>query len=218
MGILNKLTPETIRLMFPNAGTRLDPHLPYIIPAMQEFGIDNDNRVAAFLAQLAHESGEYRYMEEIADGSDYEGREDLGNTNYGDGRRYKGHGPIQITGKTNHRLCGMALDINLLEVPTLITQPKYGTRSAGWFWKTHDLNLIADRNWFITITKTINGGTNGLAERITYWNRNRQILGLTYIDVHTVEQWNIQAFQKQNGLGDDGIAGPKTIAKLKQVA
>lgn len=207
------ITNDQIRAMFPHAGSRLDAHLPFIGPAMDKAKINTPRRIAAFLAQLAEESGEYLYMEEIADGSEYEGRPDLGNIQPGDGRKFKGHGPIQITGRANHAACGHALGIDLLANPTLLTRPEYGTASACWFWNSRNLSPLADHDWFRLITRLINGGYNGLAQRVGYWNRNRSILGLPPVDIDN-EVGSIIAFQSAHGLAADGAVGPKTMTAL----
>lgn len=215
------LSEQTLRRMLPAAGARLDAHLPYIVPAMIKGEIKTPDRIAAFLAQLAHESGEFRYMEELADGSAYEGRADLGNVLPGDGPRFKGHGPIQITGRANHRACGHYLRLDLEADPLLLTRPEYGTASAVWFWTQGNgkinLNLLADRGWFKTITRVINGGTNGLSDRRQYWDRNRALLGLPMIDLDR-EADAIKAFQRERGLVADGVAGPKTFAAVRAAA
>lgn len=210
------ITDALLRAMLPRAGKRLDPHLPYIAPAMEAGGITSRRRVAAFLAQLAHESCEFQYMEEIADGRDYEWRNDLGNVQPGDGPRFKGHGPIQITGRKNHRRCGEALGLDLLADPTLICRPEHGTRAAVWFWNDNDLSPLADVDWFVTITRRINGGTNGLEDRLGYWRRNRELLSLPPVDI-TREGDAIRTFQASQGLAPDGIVGPKTIGALRCV-
>lgn len=207
------LTEQQIRQMMPQAGKRLDPHLPYIASALEEGNISTPRRIAAFMAQLAHESGEYRYMEELADGSAYEGRADLGNIHPGDGKKFKGHGPIQITGRANHMACGVALGLPLADQPTLICTPEHATRSAVWFWNSRDLSPLADHDWFRTITRIINGGYNGLEDRVVHWRRNRQILGLPPIDIDN-EMGSIMEFQARHGLTADGIPGPKTLAAL----
>ncbi len=173
------ISESQLRRMIPNAGSRLDAHLPYIVPAMVEGRIDTLRRIAAFLAQLAHESGEYRYMEEIWGPTQaqltYAHRADLGNVHPGDGVKFKGHGPIQITGRDAHARCGAALGLDLIADPTLICRPEHATRSAVWFWndKMGGLSPLADRDWFKAITRLINGGFNGLSDRRQYWDRNR---------------------------------------------
>lgn len=208
------ITEQQFRKMMPNAGSRLDAHWPYINPALKEGLINTPQRIAAFLAQLAHESGEYRYMEELADGSAYEGRADLGNTEPGDGVKFKGGGPIQITGRANHQACGEALGLDLIKDPTQIRKPEHGTRSAVWFWNTRHLSALADVDWFKTITRRINGGYNGLSDRRQYWDRNRALLGLPMVDLDR-EGDAIKAFQIRCGLVPDGVVGPKTIAMIE---
>jgi predicted chitinase len=209
------ITDHQIRQMMPNAGARLDAHLPFINAAIEEGRINTPRRIAAFMAQLAHESGEYRYMEELADGWAYEGRADLGNTEPGDGQKYKGHGPIQITGRANHRAAGEALGLDLINNPTLLTLPAYGTRSAVWFWNSRNLSPLADCDWFKTITRRINGGFNGLSDRRQYWDRIRALLGLPYVDLDK-EEFVIAEFQRAHGLFADGIAGPRTLRALAE--
>ena len=215
------LTEQTLRQMMPHAGDRLTPHLPYIGPAMAEGGIDTPRRIAAFMAQLAHESGGFRHMEEIwgptEDQLGYEFAARLGNTQPGDGKKFKGHGPIQVTGRENHRRCGQALGLDLEKDPTLICRPEHGTRSAVWFWndKVGGLSPIADQDWFRLLTRLINGGYNGLEDRLVYWHRNRQLLGLPPVDIDT-EVGRIMDFQAKHGLVADGAVGPKTLAALKK--
>lgn len=219
------LSEQTLRKMLPAAGTRLDAHLPYIVPAMIKGDINTPDRIAAFLAQLAHESGEYRWMEEIWGPTEaqlgYEGRADLGNIYPGDGRKFAGVGPIQNTGRDNITACGLYLGIDTATNPKLLTLPKYATASAVWFWtignKKIDLNLLADRGWFKTITRVINGGLNGLSDRRQYWDRNRALLGLPMIDLD-LEAGKIAEFQRERGLLADGVAGPKTFAAVRAAA
>lgn len=161
---------------------KLHAYFQPLTEAMQEFAVDTSIRAAAFLAQLAHESGELRYMEEIASGAAYEGRRDLGNTEPGDGVRYKGRGPIQLTGRANYRRCGAALGLDLEGDPEQAATPQVGFRIAGWYWTTHpavarDCNQLADMQDFIGITRAINGGLNGLASREAYYARAKAVLG-----------------------------------------
>lgn len=127
--------------------------------------LDNSLRLIHFLAQLAHESGNFRYMEEIASGAAYEGRKDLGNTQAGDGNRFKGRGPIQLTGRANYRRYGQQLGIDFENNPAIVAIPSVGLLVACKFWSDNGLNELADKDDVLTITKRINGGTNGLSDR-----------------------------------------------------
>ncbi len=168
-----------LKSIMPNlSDAKARQYLPYLNSAMNEFGITTKPRQAAFLAQLAHESGELRYFEEIASGAAYEGRSDLGNTQPGDGVRFKGRGPIQLTGRSNYRAAGNALGLNLEGNPTRAADLDVGFRTAGWFWKSRNLSSYADAGDFDTITRRINGGTNGSASRRMYWARAKAALGI----------------------------------------
>lgn len=127
--------------------------------------LENSLRFIHFLAQLAHESGNFRYMEEIASGAAYEGRKDLGNVNKGDGVRYKGRGPIQLTGRANYRRYGQQLGIDFENNPEIVAIPSVGLLVACKFWSDNDLNVVADRDDVTTITRRINGGLNGFEDR-----------------------------------------------------
>lgn len=122
-------------------------------------------RLAHFMAQLMHESGKFRYMEEIHDGSNYEGRRDLGNLHPGDGKRYKGRGPIQITGRNNYRKYGRKIGIDLEASPKLAANPSIGLHLALEYWGMNGLNRFADQDDVRTVTRRINGGYNGLDHR-----------------------------------------------------
>lgn len=125
----------------------------------------NELRFVHFIAQLAHESGNFRYMEEIASGAAYEGRKDLGNVMVGDGIRFKGRGPIQLTGRANYQKYGRALGIDFESHPEIVAIPSIGLLVACKFWANNGLNELADRDDILTITRRINGGTNGLDSR-----------------------------------------------------
>lgn len=209
------IAEQQLREMFPNAGARLTPHLPYIPDALEFGEINTPMRQAAFLAQLAHESACFLYMEELASGEAYEGRADLGNTEPGDGVRFKGRGPIQITGRANYQACGAFLGLPLLAEPELLTRPEYGTMSAAWFWKEAKpwLNRCADRGWFKVTTRLINGGLNGWDARQQYYQRNLRLLDLPLYEP-SAETRSIREFQAAHGLAVDGDAGPRTLAAL----
>ena len=127
--------------------------------------IQSLNRLAHFMAQLCHESGSFRYMEEIASGEAYEGRADLGNTSPGDGKRFKGRGPIQLTGRRNYRYYGRRIGIDLERHPEIAAVPSIGLHTALEYWAVMELNDLADADDLVAITRRINGGTNGLEDR-----------------------------------------------------
>lgn len=172
------ITLEQLKKIIPNAGPRAGVFLGPLNDAMTEAGIDTPAREAAFLAQIAHESGSLRYVREIADGKAYEGRTDLGNTQPGDGPRFKGRGLIQITGRANYRSCSLALfgDERLLDHPEQLEDVTPACRSAAWFWKSRGLNALADTGAFKSITKAINGGLNGYDDRLAYFQRATGVL------------------------------------------
>lgn len=122
-------------------------------------------RLAHFMAQVCHESGGFRWMEEIASGAAYEGRADLGNTQPGDGKRYKGRGPLQLTGRANYRSIGRQIGIDLERHPEIAAFPSVGIWIACIYWTTRGLNALADQDDVLAITKKVNGGVNGLADR-----------------------------------------------------
>jgi putative chitinase len=176
--------------------TLAETFLPFIIETCDKYGINTKNREVAFLAQVGHESGSLFYTEELASGDAYNGRKDLGNTNPGDGPKYKGRGLIQITGKTNYKALSESFNIDFVGNPTLLggkntkvsnhDQLRYSTLSAGWFWNKTKLNEIADKldltkpataepnlTNFKLITKKINGGYNGLDDRQKRFDKGR---------------------------------------------
>jgi len=174
---MTMITDDELSQIMPNcAAAKRADYLPFIQQAMQEFEITSYWREAAFLAQLAHESAELRYMEEIASGAAYEGRKDLGNTQPGDGKRYKGRGPIQLTGRANYQKFGDMLGLDLINQPEMAGTKEVGFRIAGLFWSSKGLNELADQQQFKQITKVINGGYNGLDDRIKYYERAKKVL------------------------------------------
>jgi putative chitinase len=125
----------------------------------------NPKRMAHFLAQVCHESGGFRYMEEIASGAAYDGRKDLGNVFPGDGKRFKGRGPIQLTGRANYRRFGQLCGIDLENHPEIAAMPSVGMLTAALYWDDRKLNALADAGDIEGITRKINGGLNGFADR-----------------------------------------------------
>lgn len=152
------------------------------------FGIDNPKRIVHYLAQVFHESGKLRYVEELASGAQYEGRKDLGNTQKGDGVRFKGRGYIQLTGRANYTelndydLC----TADVVKHPEKVAEFPLNQIASMWFWQQHGLNELADRDdggligeeIVRQITKRVNGGTNGLSERKFFYRRFKKEFGL----------------------------------------
>ncbi len=171
------ITKDQLKAIMPRLpAEKADLYFPHLSAAMLEREINTPLREAAFLAQLAHESMELRYMEEIASGEAYEGRKDLGNVNPGDGKRYKGRGPIQLTGRTNYKKYGDLLGLDLISNPEQTATPEVGFRIAGLFWQLKKLNALADAEDFMEITRRINGGYNGLEDRKRYYEIAKRVL------------------------------------------
>lgn len=181
------VTDDQLRQIMPNLkAERRALFLPFLQRAMTEFDITTPLRAAAFLAQLSHESGEFRWMEEIWGPTQAQRRYEppnklagrLGNTQPGDGHRFKGRGPIQLTGRDNYGRYGTELGVDLVASPQLAAQPEVAFRVAGLYWRKNGLNELADKQWFKTITKRINGGFNGLEDRVRYYSRAKLALGV----------------------------------------
>ncbi|HXE49549.1 MAG TPA: glycoside hydrolase family 19 protein [Ramlibacter sp.] len=170
---------EELQQIMPLSGQRATRFLNPLNSAMSEFSITSRERMAGFLAQLAHESGQLRYVRELWGPTPaqrgYEGRKDLGNIHAGDGVRYLGRGLIQVTGRANYDTCGKALGADLLSNPELLETPELACRSAAWFWSTRGLNALADAGEWEKISRRINGGANGLAERLAFTRKALEI-------------------------------------------
>lgn len=150
-----------------------------LVAGMTAGAITSPLRQAHFLAQVGHESGELRYTQELADGTAYEGRKDLGNTQPGDGPRFKGRGLIQLTGRANYAAFGKSVGRDFMTDTTcrlLATDPALAVDVAVWFWTTRKLNTLADQDDLLAATKRINGGTNGLQDRARLLDRARWFL------------------------------------------
>lgn len=173
---MSAVTLAQLLAIMPLARARAAAFLAPLNAAMLEFGITTPARQASFLSQVGHESGQLRYVRELASGQAYEGRGDLGNTQRGDGVRFRGRGLLQVTGRTNYAACGKALGLDLLAQPELLEQTVNACRSAGWFWQTKGLNALADAGDQERVTRRINGGVNGLAERLALFAVAQRVL------------------------------------------
>ena len=174
------ITQQQLLQILPNAGSVAGVFVPVLNAAMVHYQIIGPKRVAAFIAQIGHESGQLKYVKEIwgptAAQAKYEGRKDLGNTVAGDGSKYRGRGLIQITGRANYIACGEALGLDLIKQPELLEKPQHACMSAAWFWATKGLSTLADAGQFDKITQRINGGQNGAADRQALYARALKVL------------------------------------------
>jgi predicted chitinase len=196
-----KLSPETIAAITGSSVSVAKMYQDSINQALNQYGIIKPPQIAAFLSQIGTESGGLKYTTELASGKAYEGRKDLGNVKAGDGVKFKGRGFIQITGRANYQNLSNAFGVDFISNPELLATPKYAALSAAHYWvnrkrkfKGRDLSLndIAQEldhtqpansgvNYPIyeIITRGINGGVNGLKDRIERFNngvKNRALL------------------------------------------
>lgn len=178
------ITQAQLLRILPNAGANAGVFAPVLNAAMARFKIIGPKRIAAFVAQVGHESGQLRYVRELGNNA-YLSKYDtgrlalrLGNTPEadGDGQKYRGRGLIQITGRANYQACGEALGLDLVNDPELLEQPQWAGLSAAWFWAIQGLNILADAEHFDKITQRINGGQNGAADRWVLYERALKVL------------------------------------------
>jgi putative chitinase len=176
---------QLLRAVAPhNSGSRgvsqnaiIDAVGPVLSATLAGYGLTTDLRVAHFVAQTCHESDGFVTTTEYADGTQYEGRIDLGDTEPGDGPRYKGRGLLQLTGRVNYRRFGALLSLNLEDNPLQAAEPVISLRIACEFWKAKHLNYHADRDDIRTVTQLVNGGQNGFADRKAYLAKAQAALG-----------------------------------------
>lgn len=190
----------------------------------KQIGIDMPHRLTHFLAQELHESGSFRYDKEIASGAAYEGRKDLGNVKKGDGKKFKGRGPEQMTGRNNYRRFTAWVRKFIPDAPDFEQFPEkvntdpYEGLTAIWFWSVGNstgksLNVYADQNNIEMITRRVNGGLNGFADRLEYYDRAAFVL-LGY-PLGAYKQFQEMAKRKWGYVGEaDGLPGPQTRAAM----
>jgi predicted chitinase len=174
------LSAAQLRAIMPKLESgRADNVLKPLADAMKEFEINTPKRRAAFLAQVAFECHELRHLEEqFANLDSYENRPDLGNTKAGDGKTFKGRGPLMLTGKANYKAAGKALKLDLEANPELVLKPEVGCRVAAWYWKDRGLNELADKGDFRGITQKIHGDFTGLDARQKFYSQAKAVLGV----------------------------------------
>ena len=166
--ILRDITPHVGGAKGQQQAQIIDAVGAVLADTLNRYGIDSDLRVAHFLAQAAHESDAFCTTVEYASGDAYEGRRDLGNTQPGDGRRYKGRGLFQLTGRANYKKYGEAMGMDLEGDPTLAAEPATSLAIACQYWTDRNLNAAADADDIQKVTRGVNGGLNGLADRQAY--------------------------------------------------
>ena len=187
------ITVQQLLQILPSAGQSAGVFVSALNTAMNHYQIVGSKRIAAFIAQVGHESGQLmRLVENLSYSADalrktWPGRFDtalasavarnpeqianiaygnrMGNTAPGVGWMYRGRGLIQITGRANYKACGEALALDLINHPELLEKPQHACMSAAWFWASRGLNTLADAGKFNTITTRINGGQNGAPDR-----------------------------------------------------
>jgi putative chitinase len=171
------VTPDELARIVP--GMPAEKIAEYVAPlnaAMERGGIDNPVRQAAFIAQLAVESDSFRTFQEYASGRAYEGRADLGNTQAGDGERYKGRGAIQITGRHNYESLSQFTGIDFVAHPELVEAPENAFTTAVWYWQSRNLNQVADSAGIVRVSELVNGGHHALERRVADFQRGLDVL------------------------------------------
>lgn len=171
------ITKQMIKAIAPRSkDSVVDPMIQYLNKYMPDYGVNTYLRICHFLAQAAHESDSFKTLEEYASGAAYEGRKDLGNVKPGDGKKYKGRGIFQLTGRANYRVMSDKLNRPLEDNPDLAKTPEISVLTALEYWKSRGLNKFADADDVKTITKRINGGYNGFEDRKAYLARAKTVI------------------------------------------
>lgn len=213
-----QITEQTLALI---AGTGTSDNMRSTVEGLKRGGVgaglERPHRLAMYLGQLSHESAGWKYDREIwgpsAAQKRYEGRADLGNTQPGDGSRFRGRGPIQITGRSNYaQFTAWARKMDrdapdFVATPDAVNIDPWEGLGPIWYWDTRNINTMADRGDYETVTRRINGGLNGYADRQQRYARAALVLmGRKAADV--------RGYQMAVGLTPDGIAGPVTLASM----
>lgn len=186
------ITAEQIIKICPNVNAQaLSAYMPFMGGMLTKYGINTEPRVGAFISNVDIESAHFKAVLEFDSGKQYEGRKDLGNTQPGDGVKFKGRGLIQITGRNNYKACSIALFGNecLLITPSLLEAPKWALESACWYWRdAKNINAVCDEpeDWhkpgvhnykkFQYVCLLVNGGFNDYAARLANYERARTVL------------------------------------------
>jgi putative chitinase len=202
------ISPDALRHVCPNLGQADAARIAAGLgEAFHRYGIDTERRAAMAVAQWAHESDRFKTSQEYASGSAYEGRKDLGNTQRGDGVRFKGRGRIMVTGRANYAAMAKALDLDLTGRPELLAESPYSEMASGQWWNDHACNAFCDRDDFVGLTRRINGGVNGLADRQSLYVRAREVAR----DLVPRDPWEVLTEEERAQM--DILASKRRIAK-----
>lgn len=184
------------------------------------YDITSDLRVCHFFAQAAVETAWFDTLQEYASGREYEGRLDLGNTQAGDGVKYKGRGIFQVTGRANYGTIGAKMGLDLINHPELLLEPRNAVISALIYWQSRKMNALADADDINGATRAVNGGYNGLSERKRALDVLKATIGGVFIGPNSslAELENVQIMLKlldyRVGVVD-GLYGPATAAAIR---
>ena len=171
------ITKQILKQIAPNSNDKIITDLAnYLNEYLQKYNINNYLRVCHFIAQAAHETDSFKTLEEYASGAAYEGRKDLGNIYPGDGKKFKGRGIFQLTGRSNYVNYGAKIGYNIEAKPDLAADPKISMLTACEYWNSKGLSSYADKDDVTTITKRINGGLNGFEDRKNYLAKAKKII------------------------------------------
>lgn len=182
-----KLTLDQLNKIFPSGAKsgRNAKFIDGLNRTFEMYDINTVNRIAGFLSQIGVESEEFLYVRELGNNAYFDKYDirtnprkaiDLGNTQAGDGAKFKGRGLIQVTGRANYTACGKALGLDLLANPELLEQPLYAVESAGWYWGMRKINALCDADDIVKITRAVNGGTMHIDRRKAYYASAKKVL------------------------------------------
>lgn len=218
------ITAEQAKQIAPHSKAEvIVPFVEFFNKYAASYDVTTPIRVAHFFAQAAHESDEFKTLTEYASGEAYEGRKDLGNTQPGDGKKFKGRGAFQLTGRANYQSMSTILGVDLVANPEKAATPEVSARVALEYWKTRKLNALADADDVLKVTKKVNGGQNGLAHRKECLQRAKIVLGINGPVVAapsvttgpTLTQIQNRLIALQYQITADGVLGPRTQAAVR---
>lgn len=187
---------------------------PVFAATLDSYEINTPLRIAHFMGQITHECAGFRTTEEFASGEKYEKREDLGNIHDGDGPLYKGRGLLQLTGRANYRDMGHKLGLQLEKKPHLAGEPVTSLKIACEYWKSRKINGPSDRDDLLKVTKLVNGGKNGLADRRNYLRKAKLAIAQMRGTIIGAEQGGTTIVLRR-GSNNDAVGELQTLLRSK---